>query len=566
MQKPDVIVVGAGGGGAVIAKELGELGLHVLMLEAGPWYGNKQWPRPNIDKGGFCSRSVDDLDVSLFKESYNKLENNMNDQIAGRLRWGPANRENPPWNRTFQQRGFVWQNSGVGGSTQHYLANSPRAIPSAIEGQWPLSYRELIPYYEKVEAELPVEFAPTTSKEELFYYGAKKAGWNLLATLNVETPGFRAQPNAILPPNENLLHPAYTEEQLSWMEGCTLAGHCINGCPHGPSVSKIAKRSTNVSYVPLALNTGNVEIRPNTFSYQVITEKHPKEGIRATGVKVRNTWTGEREELFADCIIVAAGAIETPRLWLNSSLPFNPWTGRGLVNHDMDMVTGVFNEKELLSILGSPAVNPFAGHTSGARLDYPGLGSIQIIGTSPGLMASFSYALGHSENKKFHHDSNNNPFKTGRVIGKELIELMADYQKSLSILIVTDDEVDRKNNVSVVPANLDEHGAIPSIRYAPTRNTRRTKRELVKIAADILLQAGARKVIHSHWPDGLMIHIMSTMRMGYVVDENCEALEVSRMFIADNSVLTNGLGGANPTLTTQALATRTAEKIYEKYF
>ncbi|WP_318036216.1 GMC family oxidoreductase N-terminal domain-containing protein [Halobacillus amylolyticus] len=312
MRKQDVIVIGAGGGGAVIAKELGELGLHVLVLEAGPWYGNRKWPSPNTEKGEVCSRSPDDLDVNLFRESYDKLENNMNDLIAGRLRWGPANQENPPWNRSYQQRGFVWQNSGVGGSTQHYLANSPRAFPSAIDGEWPLTYRELIPFYEKVEAELPVEFAPTTSKEELFYFGAKKAGWNLLATLNVVSPGYRPQPNAILPPNANLLNPAYSEEQLSWMEGCTLAGHCINGCPHGPSVAKIAKRSTNVSYVPLALNTGNVEIRPNTFSYEVITENHPKVGIRAIGVKIRNTWTGERDELFADCIIVAAGAIETP--------------------------------------------------------------------------------------------------------------------------------------------------------------------------------------------------------------------------------------------------------------
>ncbi|WP_318036217.1 GMC oxidoreductase [Halobacillus amylolyticus] len=201
----------------------------------------------------------------------------------------------------------------------------------------------------------------------------------------------------------------------------------------------------------------------------------------------------------------------------------------------MDMITGVFKEKELLPILGSTDVNPFTGHTSGARLDFPGLGSIQVIGTSPGLMASFTYALGKSET--------NNSFKKGRVFGKELIELMAEYKSSLNILIVTDDEIDRNNSVSVLPATLDENGAIPSIRYAPTRNTRRKKRELVKIAADILLQAGARKVVHSDWPDGLMIHIMSTMRMGYVVDQNCESFQVSRLFIADNSVLSNGLGG-----------------------
>jgi choline dehydrogenase-like flavoprotein len=56
------------------------------------------------------------------------------------------------------------------------------------------------------------------------------------------------------------------------------------------------------------------------------------------------------------------------------------------------------------------------------------------------------------------------------------------------------------------------------------------------------------------------------MRMGHVTDTNCEAKQVKRLYIADNSVLYNGIGGPNPTLTTQALATRTSEKIMDKYF
>ena len=51
-----------------------------------------------------------------------------------------------------------------------------------------------------------------------------------------------------------------------------------------------------------------------------------------------------------------------------------------------------------------------------------------------------------------------------------------------------------------------------------------------------------------------------------ILDSNCEAREVERLFIADNSALANGIGGPNPTLTTQALATRTAEKIFQLYF
>jgi hypothetical protein len=41
---------------------------------------------------------------------------------------------------------------------------------------------------------------------------------------------------------------------------------------------------------------------------------------------------------------------------------------------------------------------------------------------------------------------------------------------------------------------------------------------------------------------------------------------VKRLFIADNSAFANSLGGPNPTLTTQAVATRTAERIFQMYF
>ncbi|WP_337995059.1 GMC family oxidoreductase N-terminal domain-containing protein [Paenibacillus thermotolerans] len=329
MGEPDVIVIGSGGGGAVIAKELGERGRSVLVLEAGPWYGNAKWPIPNEHPGARASSDVEDLNIALFKEQFNKLEGDMNELITGKFRWGPAARSRAPWFRNLTQNGFVWQAAGVGGTTQVYLANSPRAFPASVDGAWPIPYRQLIPYYEKVEATLPVEFAPTTAKEELFYYGARKAGWQLIPTLDVTVPGYRPQPNAILPPNPNITNPNVSLEQLSWMTGCTLAGHCINGCPHGTTVDKVAKRSTLVSYIPLALRTGCVSIRPNTFVVRILTETHSTEGLRAVGVLVRDTWTGETEEIRAGVVVMAAGAIESPRLWLNSDLPRNPWVGRG---------------------------------------------------------------------------------------------------------------------------------------------------------------------------------------------------------------------------------------------
>lgn len=565
MSNPDVIVIGAGGGGAVIAKELGEKGLKVLIVEAGPWYGNQKWPSPNLQSGEKESSEKNDLDITLYRQQLNKYEDNMNNLVTGRFRWGPANRDRAPWVRLSPHKQIIWQSAGVGGSTQHYTANSPRAYSVAIDQVWPLSYRELIPYYEKVEATLPIHFAPTTAKEELFYFGAKRAGWQLNATLNVTSPGYRPQPNAILPVNKNLNNVNVSLEQLSWMEGCTLCGHCINGCPHGPSVDKVAKRSTTVSYIPLALSTGNVTIRPNSFTIKILTDTSHSRELQATGVRIRDTWTGEEEELRAKVVVLAGGSIESPRLWLNSNLPENPWVGKGLTNHYMDWVTGIFNEKDLMSILGEPDIHPFIGHTCGARLDIPGLGSLQTVGMSPGLTASLSYGISQFgwsiyEKERSRWESYH------QIVGSKLQDLMLNYRKTLNVLITTDDEVDHRNGVNLHPTISDKHGPVPFLSYTPTKNSIKKRKELIKMAINILHKAGAKQIISSNWPAGIMIHLESTMRMGFVVDPNCEAYQVKQLFISDNSVHYNSLGGVNPTLTTQALATRTAEKIVEKYF
>lgn len=567
MKDPEVIIIGAGGGGSVVAKELGELGIKVMVLEAGPWYGNKKWPEPNKSRGiAKMSSEPDDLDGSLYRNQLTRLENDMNDFITGKFRWGPADRRRTPWYRNIPDRAILWQTAGIGGSTLHYYANSLRAFPQAIDNEWPISYKELIPYYEKVEATLPVEFAPTAPKEELFYYGAEKAGFSINQTLDVTSPGYRPQPNAILPPNEHLMDPSYSLEELSHREGCTLSGHCGQGCPYGPSLEKMAKRSTAVSYVPRALNTGNVTFRPNTFVMKVLTEQHPERGRRAVGVQIRDTWTGETEELRANVVVMAAGCVETPRLWLNSDLPDNPWVGRGLTNHYMDMVTGTFDEQTLMNILGREAVDPFIGHTSGGRLDYPGLGMIETLGESPGISAQTLFGFSQYGYNHLHHSDTSIWDQRGRLVGSELEAAMNDYRRTLTLSIITDDEVQYHNRVELDPHTKDEHGAVPKIHYKPSKKSRQRREELTKIATNILRQAGAKKVHRSDLPPNYYIHLQSTMRMGFVVDSSCEAFQVERLYVADNSADYNSLGGPNPTLTTQALATRTAEHIANKYF
>jgi choline dehydrogenase-like flavoprotein len=144
----------------------------------------------------------------------------------------------------------------------------------------------------------------------------------------------------------------------------------------------------------------------------------------------------------------------------------------------------------------------------------------------------------------------------------------------LNVQLLTDDDVEAHNRVersALIPG--DEHGPVPRVTVRHRQRSARTFRNrefLANQAARILRAAGATKVLRLGWPP-VMLHIHSTMRMGVrdsdsVLDANAETRAVKRLFVADNGALANALGGPNPTLTTQALATRTAEKIFTRYF
>jgi choline dehydrogenase-like flavoprotein len=117
----------------------------------------------------------------------------------------------------------------------------------------------------------------------------------------------------------------------------------------------------------------------------------------------------------------------------------------------------------------------------------------------------------------------------------------------------------------------DAHG--PIARVSLPRRSARTLANREYLAArsvELLRAAGAREVIRLNWAP-VLLHIHSTMRMGVraadsVLDADAEARAVKRLFIADCSALPNSLGGPNPTLTMQAVATRTAERIFVRYF
>jgi choline dehydrogenase-like flavoprotein len=558
----DIIVVGAGGGGAVIAKELGQRGLDVLLLEAGPRFGH-----PETD--------------------WTHFESDANNPTSGYLRFGPADRSRPPWVRELAQNSLFVQLSGVGGTTNHYQGNSPRAMPgvfldyerddeSAYDRAhlFPFGYRELVPYYEWVEETLPVQTAPMGRKEQVFFRGAQAIGLPVQTVKDITRAAFRPQQNAILQPHGTAGRTADPKKLVfPKAHGCTFCGHCTQGCfePIGAPLNLKAKRATSVSYIPMALTSHlwfrggkAVTLVTDAFALRIHTDAHSA----ARALTWRTGATGEISTEEARVIVLACGTVETPRLWLNSGLPNpNDWVGRGLTDHFVDVVTGVM---------------PFdtgstRGPGSNGRIDFPGLGMLEVVGETPGLRAglcAFSDAgiAGFYDNGlpggAYGADG------VGRLVGRTLKEAMSNVDRLLHVDVFTDDDVESQNRVTLSAAfPPDEHGPVPRIELHQRRRSQRTVRNrelLVEQAVRLLRALGAIKVFRINKPP-FVIHSHSTMRMGAtadgsVLDKNAEARWVRRLFIADNSALANGIGGPNPTLTTQSLATRTAEKIFQLYF
>ena len=557
----DVIVVGAGGGGAVIAKELASRGLDVLLLEAGARFAN-------------------------LEKDWTHFESDANNPYEGYFRFGPADRSKPEWVRETPGNMLFVQLAGVGGSTNHYQGNSPRAMPGAFVGYdgidkqaydtehlFPFSYGELIPYYEWVEATLPVQTAPMGLKEEVFFRGAELLGLPFQSAKDITRAAFRPQENAILQPHGTAGKTADPHKlHFPQAKGCTFCGHCSQGCfePKGAPINLKAKRSTSVSYVPMALTADSwskhgkaITLIADAFAVSVNTD-----GISARSVTWRIGATGEVLTEEATVIVLSCGTVETPRLWLKSGLPNSSrWVGRGLTDHYVDVVTGVMPFD----------VGTTRGPGSNGRIDYPGYGMIEVVGDTPGLRAglcAFSDAgvPGYYDNGL--SGGSYGADTVGRLIGNELKETMSDVDRLLNIDIFTDDDVEFQNGVTL-SSNFppDEHGPVPRIEILQRQRSARTIRNrefLAQRAVELLRGLGAKKVHRVNKPP-FVIHSHSTMRMGLsasdsVLNDSCEAREVNRLFIADNSALGNGIGGPNPTLTTQALATRTAEKIFGKYF
>jgi len=300
----DAVIVSAGAGGGVVARELAEAGLSVVMLERGRWPTNAD-----------CRK--DDL-------------RNQRTSALGHP-FGPEDGRNPRVvvdasgkKRIVQPSEGGYQNNAacVGSGTVSYGAMAWRFMPQDFRmrthcgtpagstlDDWPISYDDLEPFYDKAEWEmgvsgdvdpdpfkgprkrgLPMPPLPGSRECEVLRAAAKQLGWHPF-----DVPMLR---NSV---------------PYNGRQACMRCRWCV-----GHSCEVDAKNGTQNTVIPRALATGNCEVRTGCMTKQILMN-----GARAASVAYFDE-RGRPQEQPAGIVILAAAAIETARLLLNSKTALFP--------------------------------------------------------------------------------------------------------------------------------------------------------------------------------------------------------------------------------------------------
>ena len=496
----DVCVIGSGAGGAVAAKELAEAGLSVAVLEAG-----------------------EDRDSATFSRYA--------PEMLHRLFWEGGMRP------THDGSILIAQGRGVGGSTVHNLCYAVRT-PDPILEQWGAEFG--------IHDLDPTDLAPSLERVEM-----------ALAVKQIQ----EEEVNAL----NRLVRRGC--EAMSWGGGVQRhnrepCADCSAGCLFGCRESSPGrgKQSMAVSYIPRAVAAG-ARVYSDCLVESIIVENRRGGVSPSFSVKARLSATDGVDDahqltIHSRAVVLAAGAINSPQLWLNSGLPDpGKCVGRNLHLHPAVFIGGVF-DTQIDAHQGIPQSfyidhfldlerNPDSGY-----LLMPLFGPPVLVAAS---MPSF---------------------------GREHRELMDNYRHIAGLLVLLHDR-------SAGRVTVRRNGS-PVIRYRLSQADRALLVEGMLNAARLLFAAGANEIIVPYTRrvvikglDDLEVirqrgvvendillassHPQGTLRMGgdprhSVVNSYGEAHAIKGLFVVDASLFPTSIG-IPPMLTVAAMSDRIARRL-----
>ncbi|MDH4038295.1 MAG: GMC family oxidoreductase N-terminal domain-containing protein [Candidatus Krumholzibacteria bacterium] len=520
----DVVIIGSGAGGAVVAKELAEAGLAVVVIEAGPRFN------PYVD---YIS---DRTDFEQFAKFAFKKQKQRDVYTVG------------------SAREFTYTRvKGVGGSTLKYAAMSPRLHESdfrthsedGVGADWPITYADLEPYYARVEYELGVS-GPGGEEANPFDPPRSTPFPNPPHPFNLASHAIKRGAQSL---GLHLVREPVSIPSREWKgrPACVGAGTCHIGC------SIAAKSSMDVTYIAAAEATGNIEIRTECTAFQILMGTDG----RARGVLYFDP-EGREQEVLARAVVLAANAVETPRLLFMSANGRFPeglanssgLLGKNFFEHIAIFAHGRFEER----------LDPWRGTPTGGMIqdNYATRSSNGFArGWTTIVTANSHWPLGMARRIPGWGAAHKN-----RV--REL------FGHSVCVASIGEQLPDERNRIMLDPTVKDSFG-LPAPRLVNELydNDRAMEKAIRRDLTDVLEASGAKEIWKVDYMPGQSSHYLGTCRMGNdpqtsVVDAWGRTHDVRNLFISDGSVFVTG-GSVNPALTISALAARTAEGLIRAF-
>ncbi|MCP5112645.1 MAG: GMC family oxidoreductase, partial [bacterium] len=543
----DVCIVGSGAAGGAAAKVLTEGGLDVVMLEAGPLldpakhYTEHTWPYELPHRGagiggsGYNASGSREFDVA---------------HIAKRIEGEPY--INAPGSH------FIWGRARIlGGRTNHWNCVALRLSeedfqPRSRHGygiDWPITYDELAPYYDKVESFIGVhgtkEGIPS-APDGIYLPPPKPRCSDLLVRRGCEKLGIPCVAGRA----------AVITRPHRGRAACHYCAQCTQGC-HSASTF-----SSSQVLIPGALATGRLRIIPYAMARKVLVGKDGK----ATGVSYVDKETRSERRVRARAVIVGASACESARLLLNSDGLANSSgvVGRYLMDTTATTVVGRFPELGRVpphNHDGTGSVHVYVPWWKYDRKnDFQGGYHIEVFGgpmmPKPGM---FQRLAGEVEGY-------------GDTLKQQCRE---EYGTLIRLLGRGEAIPNEKSYCEIDPETVDRWG-IPVLRFHLqwTDNDIRMARDMHNTFEEIVHAGGGTPLPSQRTEEfeylipGGVAHELGVVRMGNdpktsALNGYCQAHDVKNLFVTDGACFSSN-PDKNPTITILALSWRASEYLLEE--
>lgn len=546
MKPFDAVIIGSGAGGGASAYALTRQGYRVLVLEAGPVFdpqknyqlATSRWQNGFPQKHGSQGRYSYVLKQSLAEKwSHIRSWNH----ISGRL--------NPGTERI----AFAYHHvRGVGGSSLHFTGEMHRLHPQAMRMQtrfgvaadWPLTYQMLEPYYAQAEDIVGVAGPVADSRRPRsapYPYASHPLGYAtqvLQKGFSREGMHLQANPLAVLPqPRAQRLN-------------CNYCNGCLKGCPRKD------KGSVDVTYLQQAKDSGLCEVRADSVVTRIISDSRS-----GTVSGVEYISAGKKHILKTPLLILAAGAIESPRLLLLSADAASP---AGLCN-ESGQVGKNFMET-LLWTSNALYPQPLGSHR-GLPVDSI-CWDFNAPDAIPGVIGGCRFSPSVAESDLL--GPVNYATRVIKGWGRQHKQQMRqNFGRVLSLSGLCESLPHEKSFVALDTTQKDQHGLpLASIHSYVNEMAAQRIAFMAKKCRQILKSAGASEIFEefSSYDIFSSTHVFGTCRMGNdpkqsVVNADCRSHRWRNLYIVDASVFPSSGGGESPGLTIQALALRAMDRL-----